>query len=96
MWLQLLGEDVCYMDFGLMVEAGNERVGIGISPDSGRVEIELAAPDETRLLAEIDHLFEEALEDIDPEPLPDAGQAGVIGQRLVEGVAEVPTMRQVE
>ena len=31
-----------------------------------------------------------------PEPLPDAGQAGVVGQGLVEGVAEVPAVGQVE
>ncbi len=35
-------------------------------------------------------MLEEALEDVDPKPLPDPGQAGVVGQRLVEGVAEVP------
>ena len=31
-----------------------------------------------------------------PKPLPDAGQAGVVGQLLVQGVAEVPAMGQVE
>ena len=73
--------------FGLGVEAGHERVRIGISPDPGGIEIELPAPDEPRLL-EIDDLLEKALEDVDPEPLADPSEAGVVGQVLVEGVAE--------
>ena len=62
----------------------------------GGVEVQLPAPDQPRLLAQVDDLLEEALEDVDAEPLPDAGQAGVVGQLLVEGVAEVPAVGQVE
>jgi hypothetical protein len=45
-------------------------------------------PDQADFLTQIDDPLEEALEDIDPKTLPDAGQAGMIGQLLVEGVAE--------
>jgi hypothetical protein len=76
------------MGFGLGIEAGHERVRIGISPDPGGIEIEFPAPDEPRLLTEIDNLLEKALEDVDPEPLADPSEAGVVGQVLVEGVAE--------
>ena len=40
--------------------------------------------------------LEEPFEDRDPESLPDAGQAGMIGQVFIEGVAEIPAMRQVQ
>ena len=43
-----------------------------------------------RVLAEVDHVLEEAAKDLEPEALPDAGEAGGIGQRLVEAVTEVP------
>ena len=47
-------------------------------------------------LAQLDDVLEEALEDGQAQALPDAGQAGVVGQRLVQGVAEVPAVREVE
>src|SRR5262245_29440227 len=84
------------MAFRLEVEAGDERVEVGIGLDLGAVEIEIPAPDEPRLLTEIDDLLEEALEDVDAEALPDAGQAGVIREVLVQGITKVPAMRQVE
>ena len=31
-----------------------------------------------------------------PKPLPDAGQAGVVGELLVERVAEIPAVGEVE
>jgi hypothetical protein len=48
------------------------------------------------LLPEVDDLYKGALKNIDRPALPDAGQAGVAGQLLVQGVAEVPAMDQVE
>jgi hypothetical protein len=47
-------------------------------------------------LAEIDDLLEEALEDLDTQTLVNAGQAGVIRELLVQRVAEIPAMSQVE
>ena len=84
------------MGFGIGIEARDERVGIRIGPDPGGVEVELPTPDQARFLAEVDDLLEEALEDVDARALPDAGQAGVVGQRLIEGVAQIPAMGQVE
>ena len=78
------------------IEARHQRVGVGIGPHPGRVEVELPAPDQAGLLTEIDDLLEEALEDVDAEPLPDAGQAGVVREVLVQGIAEVPAVGQVE
>jgi hypothetical protein len=80
---------------GLPVEPGHQAIQVGIGPDLGRVEEQLLAPDQTGRLAQLDDLLEETLEDLDAETSPDPGQAGVIGQRLVQGVAEVPAMGQV-
>src|SRR5262245_17985503 len=41
-------------------------------------------------------MLEEALEDRESQPLADAGQAGVIRQRLIQSVAEIPTVRKVQ
>jgi hypothetical protein len=53
-------------------------------------------PDQPSGLAEIDDTLEEALKDLDAEPLPDAGQTGVVGEFFVERVAQVPAVRKVE
>ena len=92
----IVGEEVGDVGLGVVVEARDEGVEVGVGLDLGGVEVELPAPDQARLLAQIDDLLEEALEDVDAQPLPDAGQAGVVGQVLVEGVAEVPAVGQVE
>ena len=92
----LVREQVGHVRLGFVVEAGDEGRDAGIGLDLRRVEVELPPPDEPRLLAQVDDLLEEALEDVDAEPLPDAGQAGVVGERLVQGVAEVPAVGQVE
>jgi len=43
-----------------------------------------------------DDRLEEAAERHQPVPGPNPGQAGVVGQRLVRGVAEVPAVGQVQ
>ncbi len=76
--------------------SGEKRRDTSIGFNLRRIEVELPAPNQARLLTQIDDSLEEALEDIDPEALPDAGQAGVVGQVFIKGVAAVPAMRQVE
>jgi hypothetical protein len=77
-----------------MVEARDERGNACVGLDFGRVEGEFTTPDEPRVLAEVADLLEKPLEDVDPEPLPDAGQAGVVGQLLVQAEYS-PTVRTV-
>ncbi len=84
------------MGLSLVGETRNERGDGGVGPELGRVEEEFPAPDQTRLLAEINDPLDEPLEDTYAQPLPDAGQARVIGQGLVQGIAEVPAMGEVE
>ena len=62
----------------------------------GCIEEELLPPDQPGLEAQLHDVLEEAAEVRQAEPLADAGQAGVVGQRLVQVVAEVPAVRQVE
>lgn len=81
---------------GIDGEAGHEGVDGGVGPDLSRVEVELTPPDQARLLAEIDDLLEEARKDRDAQPLSDPRQAGVVGERFIEGIAQVPAMRQVQ
>jgi hypothetical protein len=65
-------------------EGGNARIGL----DFGRIEVAFAAPDKPRVLAEIDDLLEEALENGDAEPLADTAEAGLIEEGLIQRVAE--------
>ena len=92
----LVREQVGHVGRGFVVEAGDEGRDAGVGLDLRGIEVELPAPDQACLLAQVDDLLEEALKDVDAEALPDAGQAGVVGQVLVQGVAEVPAVGQVE
>jgi len=47
-------------------------------------------------LAEIDDLLGEAHEDRQAEPLPDAGEAEVVGEQFIQRGAERPTVGEVE
>ena len=84
------------MSLSIGREARHERVGVGVGSHPRRVEGQLSSPEQTCLLAQINDLLEEALRDANAEPLPDPGQAGVVRQLLVEGIAEVPAVGQVE
>src|SRR3954468_12131175 len=53
-------------------------------------------PDQPDRLAQVHNLLEEALIDVNAEALPDVGQTGVVGERFVQGVAEVPAMGEIE
>ena len=90
---KITGEHRGKVGLRLVVEARHERVGVGIRPDSCCIEVGFAAPDQAGFLTEINDALEEALEEVDAEPLSDAGQAGMIWEVFVQGVPEVPTMR---
>ena len=51
-------------------------------------------PDQSGLLAQLDHVREEPLEDREPQALPDTREAGVVRQRLVQVIAQVPAHAQ--
>jgi diguanylate cyclase (GGDEF)-like protein/PAS domain S-box-containing protein len=54
------------------------------------------APNQSCLVAEINHALKEAAEERQTQPLPDAGQTRVVGKRLVQVVPDIPAMRQIE
>ena len=54
------------------------------------VKVHLSPPDQTRSLAKINDSLEEALDDVDLEPLAFPGQAGMVREFLGQGVAEIP------
>jgi hypothetical protein len=92
----LVREQIGHVRRGIVIEAGDEGRDAGVGLHLRGIEVEFAPPDQAGLLAQIDDLLEEALKDVDAEALADAGEAGVIGQFFVEGVAEVPAMGEVE
>jgi len=58
------------------------------------VDEQLLAPHQPGLEALLNDPLEEATEDLQPVAVPDPGEAGVLGQRFVEVVTEVPTQRE--
>jgi hypothetical protein len=65
-------------------EPGEQALHRGVRLHLGRVEVKLLAPHQSCRYAQLDDLLEEAAEDLKkPLALPDAGEAGVMGQRLV-------------
>lgn len=84
------------MGLRFVIEAWDPRRYAGVGLHLGHIEVQLSPPDEPRILAEVDDVLEEALEEIDPEALADPGQAGVVWEELVESIAQVPAMGQIQ
>jgi hypothetical protein len=84
------------MLLGLQVEPGDDGAEGGVGSNLGGVEEEFLAPEQPRLLTQRDDVLEEPLEDWQAQPPPNAGQTGVVGQRFVERIAEVPAVSEVE
>src|SRR5438094_765082 len=87
---------LCRLLLGLQVEPGHYTIQGRIRTHLGRVEEQLAPPEQSRLLAQLHDVLEEALEDRESQPLPDPRQAGVLGQRLIQAVTEIPAVAEVE
>ncbi len=75
---------------GFHGKACREGVERGIGLDLGRIEVEFLAPDEPSLLALLDHRLEEAPQHLQAVAGTDTRQTRMVGQRLIEMVAEVP------
>src|SRR5918995_556019 len=71
-------------------EAGRDRLQGGIRLYLGGVEVELFAPHKAGFYALLHDLLEEAAEGSKPVTIPDPGEARVVGQGLVEIVAQIP------
>jgi hypothetical protein len=71
-------------------EPGKQAVYGGVGLHLGRVEVKLLAPYQPRLDAQLDDLLEEAAEDLKAVAFSDTGEAGVVGQRFAQVVAQVP------
>ena len=72
------------------LEPRDERAPGCVGLHRGRVEEQLVAPHEPRLDAQPHDPLEEPAEDLEAVALADARQRRVVGQRLVQVVAEVP------
>ena len=66
------------------------RVGLHL----GGIEEQLLAPHQPCLDALLDDPLEEAPEDLQAEPIPYASERGVLLERLLEVVAQVPAHRE--
>jgi hypothetical protein len=93
---EFVRKEVSDVSLRFVIEAGDQRRDADVGLNLRRIEVELPAPDQAGVLTEVDDLLEEALEEVDAQPLPDAGQAGVVRQLFAEGVAEIPAVGQVE
>jgi hypothetical protein len=82
--------------FGLEVEPGDHATQSGVRSDLGRVEEQFSAPDQARLLAQLHDVLEDALEDGQAQALPNPRQAGVVGQRFIQAIAQVPAVGQMQ
>jgi hypothetical protein len=76
---------------GLDSKAGSQRISGSIGGHFRPIEIEFFAPDESCLLAQLHNLFKETAKDLDPRAFTDACQTGMVGERLVQIIPEVPS-----
>jgi hypothetical protein len=79
---------------GIDVEAREQCGFIGVSLDLRGIQIELFAPDKTDVLALLHDPIEEAAEDCHAVAVTDFGQAGVVRERLMQIVAEIPAQTE--
>ena len=79
-----------------MIEARHQRIDGSVRRNLGGVDVELFPPDQLCLLAEVDDPVEEALEGVDAQALSNPRQAGMVGEVLIQRVAEIPAVGQME
>src|SRR6266702_5771370 len=60
----------------------------------GRIEIQILAPDQLGLAALFDNRFKKAPKDGQAKPLADASETGMVGQRLIQIIPDVPSHTQ--
>ena len=78
------------------VEARDQRIETGVGAHLRRIEDQFLAPDQSGCLTHIDDPFEEPVEDLHTQAIPDAAQAGMLGQRLIQVIAQIPAVRQIQ
>lgn len=59
-----------------------------IGSNLGGIPQQFLAPNQSCLVAETDHVLEEAAEHVHTQPLTYTSEAGMIGQRLIKVVAQ--------
>ena len=74
--------------------ARHQRIKVGVGRHLGRVDVELATPDQAGCLTLLHDAFEKAPKHVEAIAVADARQAGVVRQGLVKVVAEVPAHAQ--
>src|SRR5258708_9768585 len=75
-------------------KARSQRIQVGIGIDLSAINVEFFAPDQLLLLALFHNRVEEAAKDVDAIAFTNARQTGMIGQRLVQIIAKIPTHAQ--
>lgn len=65
-------------------------VAVGVSLDQGSVGVQLLAPHQSFVLAPVNDLLKELAEDVDAVAVTNTSHRGVVGQGLVQVVAEIP------
>src|SRR5581483_6942812 len=79
---------------GFNSKASDERIQSGIGIHLGGIDVEFLAPHEFGLLALFHNRFEEAAKNVQSITGANTAQARMIGERLVEIIAQIPTNTQ--
>jgi hypothetical protein len=78
------------LEIGLDRETRQQLVALGAGFNQGGIRVQLFAPNQTVVATALDDWLEELPQDGAAVALTDAGQAGVVGQSLMQLVAEIP------
>lgn len=82
------------MELGLDREAWRQGGASGIGLDFRRVQVQFLAPDRACRAATLDDDVEEAAEDPQAVAFADLRQAGVVGQRLIQIIPQIPAQAE--
>lgn len=78
------------LEVGFHGKARNHLAAVGVGLNQGAIGIQGTTDQQAGFLTAPQDNFKELAEDVDAVAVADAGQAGVVGQGLVEVIAEVP------
>jgi hypothetical protein len=92
--LRLVGVQPSWGCAGFDSKPRGERIERSVGLHPGGVDVELAAPDQPGLLALLDNRLDELTKHLQAVAGANARQARMVGQRLVEVLAQVPAHTQ--
>lgn len=78
------------LELGFHGEARDHGIAVSVGLDQGPIRVERLSDNQARGLTACDDCLEELAEDRNPITVANVGHAGIVGERLVQVIAQIP------